>query len=129
LKFSTIKGFKDILPEEVGHWQRLEAVARELLGSFGFQEVKLPLMEWSELFSRSIGQETDIVSKEMYTLHDSKGRGMTLRPEATASVVRAYVQHRMDQSGGVQKLFTIGPMFRHERPQKGRFRPCLCSRE
>ena len=122
MKFSAIKGFKDILPEEVGHWQRLESVARELLGSFGFQEVKLPLMEWSELFSRSIGQETDIVSKEMYTLHDSKGRGMTLRPEATASVVRAYVQHRMDQNGGVQKLFTIGPMFRHERPQKGRFR-------
>ncbi len=122
MKFSAIKGFKDILPEEVGLWQRLESVARELLGNFGFQEVKLPLMEWSELFSRSIGQETDIVSKEMYTLHDSKGRGMTLRPEATASVVRAYVQHNMEQSGGVQKLFTIGPMFRHERPQKGRFR-------
>jgi len=122
LNFTAIKGFRDILPEEVGYWQMLESIARELLGSFGFQEVKLPLMEKTELFSRSIGQETDIVSKEMYTLQDSKGRGMTLRPEATASVVRAYIQHRMDQSGGVQKLFTIGPMFRHERPQKGRFR-------
>lgn len=122
MKYRAIKGFRDILPEEVGYWQRLESVARELLGSFGFLEVKLPLMEKTELFSRSIGQETDIVSKEMYTLLDSKGRGMTLRPEATASVVRAYVQHRMDQIGGVQKLFTIGPMFRHERPQKGRFR-------
>ncbi len=122
MKITAIKGFKDILPEETDLWQRFESIVRELLGSFGFQEVKLPLMERTELFSRSIGQETDIVSKEMYTLLDSKGRGMTLRPEATASVVRAYVQHRMDQIGGVQKLFTIGPMFRHERPQKGRFR-------
>jgi len=122
LDFKAIKGFKDILPQEVGNWQKLEMAARGLLDSFGFQEIKLPLLERTELFSRGIGQETDIVSKEMYTLEDSKGRGMTLRPEATASVVRAYIQHRMDQGGGVQKLFTIGPMFRHERPQKGRFR-------
>ncbi len=122
MNYRAIKGFRDILPEEVGYWQRLESVAREVLGSFGFQEVKLPLMEKTELFSRSIGQETDIVSKEMSTLQDSKGRGMTLRPEATASVVRAFIQHRMEMSGSVQKLFTIGPMFRHERPQKGRFR-------
>lgn len=122
MEFTTIKGFKDILPEEVGNWQRLESTARSILGSFGFQEIRLPLLEWTELFSRGIGKETDIVSKEMYTLEDSKGRSMTLRPEATASVVRAYIQHRMDQTGGVQKLFTIGPMFRHERPQKGRFR-------
>ena len=122
MKFTAIKGFRDILPEEVGNWQRFESAAREVMDAFGFQEIKLPLMERTELFSRSIGQETDIVSKEMYTLHDSKGRGMTLRPEATASVVRAYNQHRMDQNGAVQKLFTMGPMFRHERPQKGRFR-------
>lgn len=122
MDFKAIKGFKDILPQEVGNWQKLETVARALLESFGFQEIKLPLLERTELFSRGIGQETDIVSKEMYTFEDSKGRGMTLRPEATASVVRAYIQHRMDQNGGVQKLFTIGPMFRHERPQKGRFR-------
>ncbi|SPD75392.1 Histidine--tRNA ligase [uncultured Desulfobacterium sp.] len=122
MELTAIKGFKDILPDEVGHWQRLESIARSLLGSYGFQEIKTPVMEYMELFSRGIGQETDIVSKEMYTLHDSRGRGMTLRPEATASVVRAYVQHRLDQKGPIQKLFSIGPMFRHERPQKGRFR-------
>lgn len=89
---------------------------------FGFREIRPPLMERTELFSRSIGQDTDIVAKEMYTFTDSKGRGMTLRPEATASVVRAYVQHRLYQQYPVQKLFTVGAMFRHERPQKGRFR-------
>jgi len=122
LEFTAIKGFKDILPEEVENWQRLESAARRLLGSFGFQELKPPLLERTELFSRSIGQDTDIVSKEMYSLEDSKGRGMTLRPEATASVVRAYIQHGLYQKNPIQKLFTIGPMFRHERPQKGRFR-------
>ncbi len=122
MEFSLIKGFKDILPPEVDIWQKLESVARDLLGTFGFQEIKPPIMERTELFSRGIGQETDIVSKEMYTLFDSKGRGMTLRPEATASVVRAYIQNRLDQNGIIQKLFTIGSMFRHERPQKGRFR-------
>ena len=122
LEFTTIKGFKDILPEEVGTWQRLESEARKVFGSFGFMEIKTPLLESTELFSRSIGQDTDIVSKEMYSLTDSKGRGLTLRPEATASVVRAYIQHRLYQKNPTQKLFTIGPMFRHERPQKGRFR-------
>jgi histidyl-tRNA synthetase len=122
LEFTTIKGFKDILPEEMGHWRKLEMEARRLFRSFGFQEIKPPLLERTELFSRGIGQETDIVSKEMYSLQDSKGRGLTLRPEATASVVRAYIQHRLYQASPVQKLFTIGPMFRHERPQKGRFR-------
>jgi len=122
LDIQTIKGFKDVLPREVGAWQHLESEARKLFRSFGFKEIKPPLMERTELFSRSIGQDTDIVSKEMYTLTDSKGRGLTLRPEATASVVRAYIQHRLYQHNPVQKLFTIGPMFRHERPQKGRFR-------
>ncbi|MBW1912980.1 MAG: histidine--tRNA ligase, partial [Deltaproteobacteria bacterium] len=122
MDIQTIKGFKDVLPREVGAWQHLESEARKLFRSFGFKEIKLPLMERTELFSRSIGQDTDIVSKEMYTLTDSKGRGLTLRPEATASVVRAYIQHRLYQHNPVQKLFTIGPMFRHERPQKGRFR-------
>jgi histidyl-tRNA synthetase len=120
--FTAITGFKDILPSEIEPWQRLEAVARDIFRVFGFQEIKLPAMERTELFSRSIGQETDIVSKEMYTLHDSKGRGMTLRPEATASVVRAYIQNRLYQESPVQKLFVMGSMFRHERPQKGRFR-------
>ena len=122
MEFSTIKGFKDILPQEVGNWHYLETVARNLFKLFGFKEIRPPLLERTELFSRSIGQDTDIVSKEMYTITDSKGRGMTLRPEATASVVRAYIQNRLYQDDPVQKLFTIGPMFRHERPQKGRFR-------
>ena len=121
MEFSTIKGFKDILPQEVGNWHYLETVARNLFKLFGFKEIRPPLLERTELFSRSIGQDTDIVSKEMYTITDSKGRGMTLRPEATASVVRAYIQNRLYQDDPVQKLFTIGPMFRHERPQKGRF--------
>ncbi len=122
MEFTTIKGFKDILPEDVETWQRLESEARRVFHSFGFKEIRPPLLERTELFSRGIGQETDIVSKEMYTLKDSKGRGLTLRPEATASVVRAYVQHRLYLKNPIQKLFTIGPMFRHERPQKGRFR-------
>ena len=122
MEFTTIKGFKDILPEEVVNWQIIESKARSLFASFGFQEIKTPLMEKNEIFSRSIGEDTDIVSKEMYSLKDSKGQVLTLRPEATASVVRAYIQHRLYEKYPVQKLFSIGPMFRHERPQKGRFR-------
>jgi histidyl-tRNA synthetase len=122
LEFSSIKGFKDILPWEAGTWRKAENKARKILRSFGFQEIALPLLEMTELFSRSIGEETDIVSKEMYSFTDSKGRSMSLRPEATASLVRAYIQHRLYEKNPIQKLFTIGPMFRHERPQKGRFR-------
>lgn len=122
MEFASLKGFKDILPEETAAWHKLERSAREVFRCFGFREIRPPLMERTELFNRSIGQETDIVSKEMYTLLDSRGRGMTLRPEATASVVRAYVQHRLYLRQDVQKLYTIGPMFRHERPQKGRLR-------
>ena len=122
MEFKTIKGFKDILPQEAGNWQRLESVARNVFELFGYQEIKTPILERTELFGRSIGEDTDIVSKEMYTLQDSKGRGMTMRPEATTSVVRAYIQHRLHEKNPVQKLFSIGPMFRHERPQKGRYR-------
>ena len=122
MKFATLKGFKDILPDEVGNWQKLESTARNLFKSFGFLEIKPPILERTELFSRSIGQETDIVSKEMYSLKDSRGRSLSLRPEATASVVRAYIEHRLFEKSLVPKLFSIGPMFRHERPQKGRFR-------
>lgn len=110
------------MPEEVGTWQRLESQARKVLQCFGFKEIKPPILERTELFSQSIGQDTDIVSKEMYSFQDVKGRGLSLRPEATASVARAYIQHRLYEKDPVQKLFTLGPMFRHERPQKGRFR-------
>jgi len=122
LEFTTLKGFKDILPQEVETWQRLESASRKVFQCFGFQEIKPPILERTELFSRSIGQDTDIVAKEMYSFQDVKGRGLSLRPEATASVVRAYIEHRLYEKNPVQKLFTIGPMFRRERPQKGRFR-------
>ncbi|MBW2095471.1 MAG: histidine--tRNA ligase [Deltaproteobacteria bacterium] len=122
MEFTAIKGFKDILPEEIGYWQLLETEARRLLRLFGFSEIRTPLLEKTELFSRGIGQDTDIVSKEMYSLKDSKGRSLTLRPEATAAVARAYIQNRLYEKQPVQKLFSIGPMFRHERPQKGRLR-------
>ena len=122
MKITTMKGFRDILPEEAEIWRRVASAAREVFEAYGFREIVPPIMEKTELFSRSIGEETDIVSKEMYTLKDSKGRGMTLRPEATASVARAYIQNRLDQETAPQKLYCMGPMFRHERPQKGRFR-------
>jgi histidyl-tRNA synthetase len=122
LEITTIKGFKDILPDETPLWQWIEAEARKVFSAFGFKEIRTPILEKTELFTRSIGQETDIVSKEMYTLTDSKGSGITMRPEATASVVRAYIQNRLYQDNPVLKLYSIGPMFRHERPQKGRFR-------
>ncbi|MGD9079775.1 MAG: histidine--tRNA ligase [Desulfobacterales bacterium] len=117
-----IRGFKDILPGEVELWQAVEKVARELLEDFGFKEIRIPIMERTELFARSIGEDTDIVEKEMYTFPDRKGDLITLRPEATASIVRAYIQHRLYAADPVQKFYTIGPMFRRERPQKGRYR-------
>jgi histidyl-tRNA synthetase len=117
-----IRGFKDILPGEAELWQAVEKVARELLEDFGFKEIRIPIMERTELFARSIGEETDIVEKEMYTFPDRKGDLITLRPEATASIVRAYIQHRLYATDPVQKFYTIGPMFRRERPQKGRYR-------
>lgn len=117
-----IRGFKDILPGEVELWQAVEKVARQLLEDFGFKEIRIPIMERTELFARSIGEDTDIVEKEMYTFPDRKGDLITLRPEATASIVRAYIQHRLYAKDPVQKFYTIGPMFRRERPQKGRYR-------
>ncbi len=122
MEITTIKGFKDILPQEAAIWQWVETQAREIFRAFGFKEIRPPLLERTDLFSRTIGEDTDIVSKQMYSLSDSKGRGVTLRPEATASVVRAYIQHRLYHDMPIQKLFVMGPMFRHERPQKGRFR-------
>ncbi len=117
-----IRGFKDILPGEIETWQRIERTAAALFEDFGFSEIRIPIMERTELFSRSIGEDTDIVEKEMYTFPDRKGELITLRPEATASIVRAYIQHRIYAADPVQKFYTIGPMFRRERPQKGRYR-------
>ena len=117
-----IRGFKDILPGEVEVWQQIEGVARQLLEDFGFKEIRIPVMERTELFARSIGEDTDIVEKEMYTFPDRKGDLVTLRPEATASIARAYIQHKLFSQDPVQKFYMIGPMFRRERPQKGRYR-------
>jgi histidyl-tRNA synthetase len=117
-----IRGFKDILPGEVELWQHIEKTARRLFEDFGFKEIRPPILEYTELFARSIGQDTDIVEKEMYTFPDRKDELITLRPEATASVVRSYIQHKMYATDPVRKFYTIGPMFRRERPQKGRYR-------
>jgi len=117
-----IRGFKDILPGEVELWQQVENIARSLLENFGFKEIRIPIMEHTELFARSIGEDTDIVEKEMYTFPDRKGDLITLRPEATASVCRSYIQHKMYATDPIRKFYTIGPMFRRERPQKGRYR-------
>jgi histidyl-tRNA synthetase len=117
-----IRGFKDILPGEVELWQEIERIARELFDDFGFKEIRIPIMERTELFKRSIGEDTDIVEKEMYTFADRKGDMITLRPEATASIVRAYIQHKLYAKDPVQKFYLLGPMFRRERPQKGRYR-------
>ncbi|MCW7753134.1 histidine--tRNA ligase [Desulfobotulus sp. H1] len=117
-----IRGFKDILQPEGRLWQRIETEARRLFESHGYHEIRLPILEKTELFARSIGETTDIVEKEMYTFTDRGGESLTLRPEATASVVRAYIQHKLSGTEPIRKLYTIGPMFRRERPQKGRYR-------
>ena len=100
----------------------MEAVARAIFRAYNYHEIRTPIFEETQLFSRGVGTETDIVTKEMYTFEDRDGSSLTLRPENTASVIRAYIEHRLDQRPGVQKLYYIGPMFRRERPQKGRYR-------
>ena len=122
MKIHSIQGMHDILPGSVELWQRIEAATRALFRLYGYAEVRTPILEEQELFSRSIGQETDIVQKEMYTLAGHRGKPITLRPEGTASVVRAYIEHRLDREQLLSKLYYIGPMFRRERPQKGRYR-------
>jgi histidyl-tRNA synthetase len=117
-----IRGFKDVLPGESELWQHIKQTAAGLFEDFGFKEIRIPIMERTELFARSIGEETDIVEKEMYTFPDRKGDLITLRPEATASIVRSYIQHKLHAADPVKKFYTIGPMFRRERPQKGRYR-------
>ncbi len=122
MKISSVKGFHDVLPDESGEWGRIEATSRAILATYGYREIRLPLLERTELFRRSIGETTDIVEKEMYTFSDRDDASLTLRPEGTASVVRAYVEHALHTREPFSKLFYIGPMFRRERPQKGRTR-------
>jgi histidyl-tRNA synthetase len=118
----AVKGTRDILPPLSGVWNQVEATAREVFRSFNYHEIRTPIFEETALFSRGVGEETDIVSKEMYTFDDRDGAKLTLRPENTASVIRAYIEHRLDQIPGTKRLYYLGPMFRRERPQKGRYR-------
>ncbi|WP_129126888.1 histidine--tRNA ligase [Geomonas oryzae] len=122
MAITGIKGFNDILPGEVEKWQHIEATARRVFELYGLSEIRIPIMEKTELFCRSIGDATDIVEKEMYSFEDKGGNKVTLRPEGTASVMRAYVEHKMHALDPVARLYYMGPMFRYERPQKGRYR-------
>jgi histidyl-tRNA synthetase len=117
----AVKGTRDILPPASGVWNHVEAVARRVFRAYNYREIRTPIFEETALFARGVGEETDIVSKEMYTF-DDHGSSLTLRPENTASVIRAWIEHRLDQQPGLQKLYYMGPMFRRERPQKGRYR-------
>jgi histidyl-tRNA synthetase len=121
-KIQAIRGTKDILAEEITYWQYLEKTASEILNRACYQEIRTPIFEQTPLFERSIGEATDIVGKEMYTFTDKGDRSITLRPEGTAGVVRAYLQNNLFAHGGVQRLWYSGPMFRYERPQAGRQR-------
>lgn len=124
----AVRGTRDLLPGETALWNHVETVARSVFARYAFGEIRTPIMEDTALFSRSVGEETDIVSKEMYTWEDraraasEKAQSLTLRPENTAGVVRAYIEHKLGESGQLHKLFYIGPQFRRERPQRGRYR-------
>jgi histidyl-tRNA synthetase len=124
----AVRGTRDLLPPETALWNRIEATARAVFARYNFGEIRTPIFEDTALFARSVGEETDIVSKEMYTWEDraraqsEKAQSLTLRPENTAGVVRAYIEHKLGESGQLQKLYYIGPQFRRERPQKGRYR-------
>ena len=122
MAINGVKGFNDILPGEVEKWQHIEATARRVFELYGFSEIRIPILEKTELFSRSIGDATDIVEKEMYSFEDKGGNRVTMRPEGTASVMRAFIEHKMHALDPVARLYYMGPMFRYERPQKGRYR-------
>jgi histidyl-tRNA synthetase len=123
----AVRGTRDLLPPETGLWNFVESAVRDVFRAYNFQEIRTPIFESTELFARGVGEETDIVAKEMYTWEDrgraesDKGQSLTLRPEATAGIVRAYIEHKLGDRG-LNKLYCIGPMFRRERPQKGRYR-------
>jgi len=116
------KGTQDILPEDISKWYYIEGIIKEILSKYGYKEIRTPFFEYTDLFVRGIGESTDIVTKEMFTFPDRKGRSLTLRPEGTAPVVRAYLEDSMGRTSKVIKLFYLGPMFRCEKPQAGRFR-------
>ena len=117
-----VRGTRDILPGEVERWQRLEEVARDVCRRYGYHEIRTPVLERESLFAKGTGESTDIVQKEMYTFTDKGGERVTMRPEATPSIVRAFVEHALEQAMPMPRLYSLGPMFRYERPQKGRYR-------
>ena len=117
-----VRGTRDILPGEVERWQRLEEVARDVCRRYGYHEIRTPVLERESLFAKGTGESTDIVQKEMYTFTDKGGERVTMRPEATPSIVRAFVEHSLEQAMPMPRLYSLGPMFRYERPQKGRYR-------
>jgi histidyl-tRNA synthetase len=119
---TSVKGMRDLLPPETRVWNRLEETARAVFSLYGYDEIRTPVLEPTELFVRSVGEASDIVHKEMYSFTDRGGREVSLRPESTAGVARAFVEHGMPQAGGVKKLYYVGPQYRYERPQKGRYR-------
>ena len=118
----AIRGTHDILPGEIERWQQAEQVVRDICGRYGYREIRTPVIEREELFAKGTGETTDIVQKEMYAFQDKGGERVTLRPEATPSMVRAFVEHALEQHLPTVKIFSLGPMFRYERPQKGRYR-------
>lgn len=122
MSITGVKGFNDILPGEVEKWQHIEAVARRVFELYGFAEIRIPILEKTELFCRSIGDATDIVEKEMYSFVDKGENAVTMRPEGTASVMRAFIEHKLYATDPIARLYYMGPMFRYERPQKGRYR-------
>ena len=130
----AVRGTRDLLPPETALWNRVETAAREVFARYGFGEIRTPIFEDTQLFARGVGEETDIVSKEMYTWEDraraqsEKAQSLTLRPENTAGVVRAYIEHKLGDSGQLQKLFYIGPQFRRERPAARTLPPVLADR-
>ncbi len=122
MKYRSIKGTKDILPSETASWLQVETVIRTVMNDFGYREIRTPIFEQTSLFARSIGELTDIVSKEMYTFIDRSDESLTLRPEGTASTLRAYIQNNLGEQSPLTKVYYLGPMFRQERPQAGRLR-------
>lgn len=120
--FNKVKGFRDIFGEEILYWQQVERNFKLLFKNFGFEEYKIPVIEKSEIFERGIGDTTDIVEKEMFTFNDRDGSYLSLRPEGTASVVRGYIENKLYYPDAIKKLYYYGPMFRRERPQRGRYR-------
>ncbi len=122
MSYELVRGMNDILPEEIGWWRRVEDGIRDVARRYGYREIRFPIVEHTELFTRGIGEASEVVTKQMFTFPDRKGRSLTLRPEGTASAARAYLSHGMPTSAPFQKWVYLGPMFRYEKPQKGRYR-------